>query len=829
MDALTPTGRRFAWAAPPMTAGNPPPGQYWYPPPPHFPHPQHQPRPSPWAPPSDHGQQFRHPSPFPPVAMQFPPQHGTNPSPFYPPPLPSQSFAPPPPAALPPAYPQPNQMWENSPWHGAQGWNYADNFQYNNGEDWATRARAWAASNSAVQSQFSSLEAPNNHYNESYQHSAVPTLSHDGQLSTASASEEHIPDAGADTNRKLSKMPGTFPNAVQFAAKDESATSGWSAVIGPPQQSFTSSTSVNVQEVSSSYSSSSANKEAKDRLEKLHMPIGQPQAFEQISLEQAQIQNAFSINMEQAGSIKQGTSSPSVLGYAQAAGPVPVPLFPHVSPVPPGPQFELPSQAFGRIQQPNFQSPFNYDVGPPHPVTAFPVDTVETYNLSERPKKTAVPNWLRDEIIKKKASIVGPSQEHPSEHSHATATHVHKKDTRNEEPVDQKGIDSSKSSEDEDDDEDDADEARQAAINLEIKRVLTDVLLKVTDELFEEIATKVLNEDESEGVHVANVGKQRDSTSPPPSATSKTPAKVVRSSAPAIGNSDGATLIGISNSGGAILGLADYSSDDDEDGSEEIQRANPSFPAKVQESVDQILEREEKKEGHVGNVSSEEHVEVSLGLDSNSKIAPSLSNGNITGQEKTKLGPLKTTKAPENRNDSEMKDLVKEKPHVELDKGITAVKEVESTVPKSNKGTSLSGVPTTKTNHDDIPERVHQSSVPKRVSKDDVDDRKASAVDRRGRLRDDGDGRKRETRKDEREERFRDSEKDLRKQKKGRTSPPINENSESDDEVMESSRKRKLHSRRPSLSPSPTRPRRRRSRSGSRSPGQRWRSGRRRQ
>jgi hypothetical protein len=44
--------------------------------------------------------------------------------------------------------------------------------------------------------------------------------------------------------------------------------------------------------------------------------------------------------------------------------------------------------------------------------------------------------------------------------------------------------------------QDEIEAARMAAMNQEIKRVLTEVLLKVTDDLFDEIATKVLNEDD---------------------------------------------------------------------------------------------------------------------------------------------------------------------------------------------------------------------------------------------------------------------------------------------------------------------------------------------
>lgn len=45
----------------------------------------------------------------------------------------------------------------------------------------------------------------------------------------------------------------------------------------------------------------------------------------------------------------------------------------------------------------------------------------------------------------------------------------------------------------------DAEAARKAAVNGEIRRVLTEVLLKVTDEMLVEIVTQVVEEDGADG------------------------------------------------------------------------------------------------------------------------------------------------------------------------------------------------------------------------------------------------------------------------------------------------------------------------------------------
>ena len=63
--------------------------------------------------------------------------------------------------------------------------------------------------------------------------------------------------------------------------------------------------------------------------------------------------------------------------------------------------------------------------------------------------------------------------------------------------TDSRSIGSAKSIKADEADEDEVEVARMAAINKEIKRVLTEVLPKVTDDLFSEIASKVMNEEDS--------------------------------------------------------------------------------------------------------------------------------------------------------------------------------------------------------------------------------------------------------------------------------------------------------------------------------------------
>lgn len=64
----------------------------------------------------------------------------------------------------------------------------------------------------------------------------------------------------------------------------------------------------------------------------------QSQAIEQIPFDRGQIHGTFSTNTNQVRPVNQSAPSSSIHGFAQATAPVPVPVFSHVTPVPPGPQ-----------------------------------------------------------------------------------------------------------------------------------------------------------------------------------------------------------------------------------------------------------------------------------------------------------------------------------------------------------------------------------------------------------------------------------------------------------------------------------------------------------
>ncbi|KAK8480809.1 hypothetical protein V6N13_005322 [Hibiscus sabdariffa] len=232
--------------------------------------------------------------------------------------------------------------------------------------------------------------------------------------------------------------------------------------------------------------------------------------------------------------------------------------------------------SFPRFPGPSFQphipsatAPFGLGVGTQlNPAAAFPGDTYGA--ISERPKKGPVPNWLKEEILRNKATIAKSSLEPTKEEMESIEDEAVDKSLAKNDQADSKSIDSSRSTEEEDDDEDYVEAARTAAINQEIKRVLTEVLLKVTDELFIEIATKVVNQDDSivEVDHntVASNHKVSPSSSLVP--TPKASARVLvpgKAKEP-----DTAEEKSSSSSPGNLLGLANYASDN-EDVDGEIQ------------------------------------------------------------------------------------------------------------------------------------------------------------------------------------------------------------------------------------------------------------------
>ncbi|XP_042385571.1 uncharacterized protein LOC121977103 isoform X2 [Zingiber officinale] len=263
-------------------------------------------------------------------------------------------------------------------------------------------------------------------------------------------------------------------------------------------------------------------------------------------------------------------AAPAVLPQVSISGSVTQldhPFIPHPAL---GPQ---PPSVYGRSIGPNFRPGV-----PPSPLfglvtgaslnhsSIISAEASSNFNLSERPKKAAVPNWLREEIIKNKSTIASAYASHQNGISYnSMELEDDDKLYKAGDKIGNASADSIKSTEDKDDDEDGAEAARSAAINQEIKRVLTEVLLKVTDELFDEIALKVLDEDDltDEVTENKEVGNDRVSVSGV--STTNASAKVLVTIKEAKTENGVHANSGMQSNASDILGLASYASDEDDD------------------------------------------------------------------------------------------------------------------------------------------------------------------------------------------------------------------------------------------------------------------------
>ncbi|KAH6828035.1 Nucleotide-diphospho-sugar transferase family protein [Perilla frutescens var. hirtella] len=655
---------------------------------------QHSPSPPPpqWQPPPPHSSDH----------VQYPP----NPPPYQthqPPPYPGHPHYPLPPR--PPHVPQSySQDWGSGSWSHHQSWQYPIAAAANNQEeDWAARAKAWAAAKSASDNQHTlsqfvpaGRQEEQNHFHGQYPQSMDPQFL-DGHTSSTPASNYHqFPVAMGQLNRTgvgqfqesqyMSSGQSSYAADVHasFAARD-GGVAGDSIQPFLPQEKSPISPLVHQQEVPSSYSSVTGNVEAGDRYEKLNSSSSTPAA----SLPPHHIQHMVPttgrsgwveephhvLGSHPAESVTDMSDQPlnfaphfnrdpdthvqpnyahssgvSIRGgdptvamssnYAWPPSTAPGPAYPPVPPTMPlGPQGDhpmaMPSPVSGHTAPifppgPGFQptlpmigSAFGVGAGvTPHPTTFL----ADAYGASERPKKASVPNWLREEIIKNKAVITSSSSapNFPKEDSQSMEDDNNDKSSRKGDQSDSKSMDSSGSTEDEDEDE--VEVARAAAINLEIKRVLTEVLLKVTDELFDEIATKVMKEDDLS----VEVGRNSDLTNPhilpsaPSIATPKAYAKVlIPTKTNGIDNED-ASEKSTSGSPGDILGLANYASDEEDEiqssgktKSKERSMQHQSSSSKLLEG-DPVIEngdsREEKEE--------QRNLQAKLGASSNGRKSP---------------------------------------------------------------------------------------------------------------------------------------------------------------------------------------------------------------
>lgn len=286
----------------------------------------------------------------------------------------------------------------------------------------------------------------------------------------------------------------------------------------------------------------------------------------------------------------------------------------------------------GQAAIPSGGAPFALGAGTAlHPTAAFAGDVYGISPASERPRKASVPNWLKDEI--KKAVITSSSVDHPKEETHSIEDEGSDRSFVKADQADSKSIDSSRSTEEEDEDEDYVEAARTAAINQEIKRVLTEVLLKVTDELFDEIATKVLSEDDPtvEADQKAIISNHKELPSSNPAVQPhKASAKVLIPAMAKDSDSKSDSEKSSSSSPGDILGLGNYASDNDNE-VDEIQSSSVQNSSQ-QSSIKKLSE--DTQDAAANGISEAElrgnsrHLKrVEKGLSETSSVEPKNTNG----------------------------------------------------------------------------------------------------------------------------------------------------------------------------------------------------------
>uniref|UniRef100_A0A1J3G1S9 Uncharacterized protein n=1 Tax=Noccaea caerulescens TaxID=107243 RepID=A0A1J3G1S9_NOCCA len=482
----------------------PPPQHQWGPPPPH--HPQGEPYSSPAYP------------PFPTQSHQPPFNAGANGNSQFPPPAGPQP---------PPPHPQANQEWANQNWGHHQA--------NSNADDWAVKAREWAAANEDPHSQ----SAPNQTIGQAFPQYFNHGYQDVHQQAAPGSSYQQFPVHHVPTTQ-----PDRYPNS---AIHQQEVPYSYSSVAGKEE-----SGNATQHEVQVSVPDGGGPVRAEQQMQYGYgdqtaaPPSDQPLQFSnRESSDYASLHNAWPPHAAATGVVYPPipSSVPSMPQHESSMA------------MPPVPSHTMPP--FGRFPPPNVQPvghPYAFGTKPPlHPVAAFMDDSYAASSVP--PKKAPVPNWLKEELLKNKASLGRPSSGSYEERESLDDDVLY----RPPEKVDQhddKRYSPSKSSdeEEEEEDEDEMDPARAAAINLEIKRVLTEVLKKVTDELFDEIATKVINEDEA---------IPKDDTVQSSSLISAAD-PMHKASAKVLVSVEGAHKKAGSDSSADVLGLASYASDDDD-------------------------------------------------------------------------------------------------------------------------------------------------------------------------------------------------------------------------------------------------------------------------
>lgn len=657
--------------------------------------------------------------------QQYPPGHGFNPiQDMYTQHQGQQRYPPPPQRPMPPhqvthMYAQPDQAWNNTSWSPQQAWEFTgNNTGVNNEQDWAARARAWAAAKAAMeaqqaQPQFTPLGRSVEHqgYQDHYSQPVQTQFSEVHQPSLTALGHQtvqlpSVPVSNMATNQ-AQDLTTHYPTDllssynqdgfISYSSKDGAATHEQNALVNSSQGSIPTINPSYSQEMVSNYTSLSGLEEQVKPRQTSHSPLSSPMTLVQDDqLSQVQVQSASTtqipsqstqqprftysdqqvppaheVNHQQAEFEHVGQEyhqlqqsgylqpvptvamegqeysgpPPSVAGWPQLGGPsAPFPSVPPVLPsshqfdhpymsLPhpiPGPPAHLYGRVPGPQPGPGFRpilppigGPFGIGPGspglPPGPAgmvgPAFMGENNGAFGVPERPKKASVPNWLREELMKKKAAVVANTSAQGlalDDSFPASRSEDANRSFRKADLVDSKSVDSGRSSDDEDDEENELEAARTAAINQEIKRVLTEVLLKVTDDLFDEIAQEVLDEDDHSAQVKKHVASDRgrvknfskSSSPPPPVQTPVASARVLVSASNATAaNGDDTEKSNSSAPGQNLLGLANYASDEDDEMNQTRQHVSSQGPVQ-QEGV---LMEDGNREEHSGQVSAGEN------------------------------------------------------------------------------------------------------------------------------------------------------------------------------------------------------------------------------
>ncbi|PNT62070.1 hypothetical protein BRADI_5g24937v3 [Brachypodium distachyon] len=826
----------------------------WYPgpaPPYHAPHPNHPypPQQHQWGhpPPPDIQHQHRPPQPLPQYTYQ------PQPPPMQPPPPPApgnpwpphHAGAQPPAPSYPP--PLPGQAWTNHSW--AQNDGYTD--------DWATKAKEWAAAKSGTQNhQIQQHVMPTNRtevhhyggYHDQYQHSAgvpaeplhppIPQSNSDQlpfQMTGQSRETNYLLDRGpmAPPPKSFSSFPSTYEQEVSYNYSSAPAVNGDAMLQYPSSQQAQTAPAASAVQDGFPRGTPSMPGHGGQSFRMMVDPSDQPLEFNSRKPDMA-VHQAVNIN----STVPTGVSEHDTVASTQSWGPSAVGYFPR-APVPP--QMDPSVHAaplFGAVAGSNYVPPAAFGFG--SVTEAFPTDASTLFNVAERSKKPPVPNWLREELLKKKSTPVSASVQHStnfnSMESEDAAELVKRADQ-----TDSRSIGPAKLTEDDDADEDEIEEARMAAINKEIKRVLTEVLLKVTDDLFDEIATKVLNEDDSstepnDSTRVSSL-KERDLGEP----KAKSTAKVVVSAKPAnISSIDHLDGTGLSSPKGALLGLASYDSDDsdDDEGEKSIdgeRHMNHSESAAIQ-SVSSGDDKKSNVEGSQRKANAESERELHIDdtqngefpLEAKTSIQPINEKAHGHADVDCQNGKASSTNHAENNNnnnaESTHRHLARSIHEEDLVKDAKLVhrKDLESSITeKYNDGDNHSM-------HGNIDKKgIKEEKGSGRYAKHGLDernnakgDRKDFPEDARERKRDSAD--RRDKRKDGNDDRSRQIMKSSASHSSRRSRSPSGRShtrkessshvrrSVSSDEPSDHVKKRKTHSRKDSMSPSPPRSRNRR-------------------